>query len=578
MPIKQRLIQSIICILFTLNIAAANASVYVHYVFSGVDGKILNNIETRLNLDDDSNLQVDNLQQAIIDAKTNIIKAVQPYGYFKATVQANLQQQDNSNVINFNIHLGDPIRIATLNINVVGPGKDDPKFTKYLTNFPIHVGDVFNTDTYEAFKERIFQTATNNGYIKTAFNNKVIIDLKNYRALVTIVVQTNNKYYFGKITYNNIPYSSKFMDRFVTIKTGEIFSSKKLISFQQNLSSSVYFSNVVATPDFANIDDYHVPVNLTVQLPKSQKYTVGIGYGSFTGPRVTAGVSLRRTTDTGQHLDAQIQYSPVLSSLTANYYIPGKDPLNDQWVIGATGQYFAPKRGLSQSLNLSGGYNTIRGNWTNSLSLNYLIEHYIVYDDSGKRSNSNISDYSMGKFLYPEFTTTYTNADNLLNPSKGYSLTLKLQGATENIASTTSFAQGELSGKYIFSPASFNKVILRGDVGYTVVHDKNDLPLTMLFFAGGVNSVRGYGDSALGPGKYLTVGSVEYRNKLYGDLDGAVFYDIGGASDHFGSDLNSGAGVGLVYNSVIGPIKLYGAEALDGTSHKGIYLSVGPEL
>jgi len=146
--------------------------------------------------------------------------------------------------------------------------------------------------------------------------------------------------------------------------------------------------------------------------------------------------------------------------------------------------------------------------------------------------------------------------------------------------------QGEVQGKLFMTPFSFAHIILRGDLGYTVVNDLNDLPLSMRFFAGGMTTIRGFPDSSIGPGKYLGVASVEYRNHIAYDISGAVFYDIGTATNHFGGSsngdgpqLNRGAGVGLVYESVVGPIKVYAARALSKEGHPyQIEISMGPEF
>ncbi len=77
-----------------------------------------------------------------------------------------------------------------------------------------------------------------------------------------------------------------------------------------------------------------------------------------------------------------------------------------------------------------------------------------------------------------------------------------------------------------FSPTDDSRVILRTDLGYTAVHDFNDLPLSLRFYAGGSQSVRGYEYQALGlpdGGRYLVVGSAEYQHQIYGNWNAAVF-------------------------------------------------------
>ena len=139
--------------------------------------------------------------------------------------------------------------------------------------------------------------------------------------------------------------------------------------------------------------------------------------------------------------------------------------------------------------------------------------------------------------------------------------------------------QSELKAKYILSPFRFARITLRGDVGYTMVSHLNQLPLTMRFFAGGLNSIRGYGESSIGPGKYLQVGSFEYQNHVVGHFSLAAFYDFGTASDHWNMNYKKSVGAGVVYQSLVGPIKLYVANAITNPKHPwGVEFSIGPEF
>ncbi len=137
--------------------------------------------------------------------------------------------------------------------------------------------------------------------------------------------------------------------------------------------------------------------------------------------------------------------------------------------------------------------------------------------------------------------------------------------------------------------------MLRGDFGYADGYGGQPLPFFKRFYAGGVGSVRGYQQSSLGPqdiygnatgGKRKIVGNLElFYPILKGDksVRGSVFVDAGQIYDNgFGlpaitpkSDLQGfrySAGVGLAWNSPIGPLKFSYAfplneKALDRIQH-----------
>jgi outer membrane protein insertion porin family len=111
----------------------------------------------------------------------------------------------------------------------------------------------------------------------------------------------------------------------------------------------------------------------------------------------------------------------------------------------------------------------------------------------------------------------------------------------------------------------------RVDLGYGDGLSGNDMPFFKAFFAGGVNSVRGYETASLGPrdifgnalgGRRKIVANVEaFYPVLKGDkaVRASVFADAGqiwlngdqGENEAF----RYSAGVGLAWNSPIGPLK-----------------------
>jgi outer membrane protein insertion porin family len=137
-------------------------------------------------------------------------------------------------------------------------------------------------------------------------------------------------------------------------------------------------------------------------------------------------------------------------------------------------------------------------------------------------------------------------------------------------------------------------LMLRGDIGYADGYGGTPLPFYKAFYAGGVGSVRGYQQSSLGPqdifgnatgGKRKIIGNVElFHPVLKGDksVRASVFVDAGQIyvdgrelPERQQYDLQGfrySAGVGLAWNSPIGPLKFSYAiplndKALDRIQH-----------
>ena len=114
------------------------------------------------------------------------------------------------------------------------------------------------------------------------------------------------------------------------------------------------------------------------------------------------------------------------------------------------------------------------------------------------------------------------------------------------------------------------------------------LPKQLRFFAGGDNSVRGYGFESLGErnaagavvgGKHLLTGSIEYEHPVRDDWGLALFVDTGNAFNDWDSiDLKTGAGFGARWKSPIGPVRVDVAWPVDDFSDPHLHLNIGPDL
>jgi translocation and assembly module TamA len=132
----------------------------------------------------------------------------------------------------------------------------------------------------------------------------------------------------------------------------------------------------------------------------------------------------------------------------------------------------------------------------------------------------------------------------------------ELLASTTEIGSDTDFARLDLRDDRTFRLAEKWRVRLRGEIGASAVGDFQDLPAQYRFFAGGDNSVRGYGYEELSPvdadgnkvgGRHLLTASVELQRDLPRNFVGAVFVDAGNAFNNFGDPLEYSVGIGVRY-------------------------------
>ena len=163
------------------------------------------------------------------------------------------------------------------------------------------------------------------------------------------------------------------------------------------------------------------------------------------------------------------------------------------------------------------------------------------------------------------FSVTRRKLDSLVQPSRGYIVNAQIGGAFLPVLTDEKFVRLYTRGLVYKPVGESGTLIMRGEFGAVGSKDKNGVPSTFLFRAGGDQSVRGYGyqqlgvpvGSAITGGRYLLTGSAEYDYWFKPPWGAAVFYDVGNAGDNF-SDLKPkvGYGVGARWRSPVGPINV----------------------
>ncbi|MCX8508454.1 MAG: BamA/TamA family outer membrane protein [Rhodobacteraceae bacterium] len=178
--------------------------------------------------------------------------------------------------------------------------------------------------------------------------------------------------------------------------------------------------------------------------------------------------------------------------------------------------------------------------------------------------------------------------DDLL-PTKGSYLKLS---ATPfwGFGATGSGAQLKADARFYHGFGAEDRLVLAGrlQAGTVTGTSLSVTPPDYLFFSGGGGTVRGHPYQSLGVtsgGSAHTGGlsflglSAEVRRTLNDKLGAALFYDAGYVSDasFFGgtSAWQSGIGIGLRYDTIVGPVRLDIATPLSGTTGDGVQVYVG---
>lgn len=482
--------------------------------------------------------------------------ALKPYGYYEPTVQTTLVQTDDCWQATLNIEPGPRVHYRNIDISIEGEAASDVAFSANLPKTLV-AGLPLRHRDYEQYKQALQINAVDRGYVDAAFGtSRLDIWPETQTADVSMSFDSGPRYGFGDITLDQSALDPSLVLRYVDLEPGVPYDGSLVTRAFRDLSDSGYFRRVEITPEFDQAADQRIPLRVTLEPIERLEYTLGAGFATDTGPRFRAGFRNRRVNRRGHRINAGLRLSPVISGINMEYRRPLRDP-RSEWMsyTGSLGREDTDtfkndtlQLGLRRSKRFS-------ASWIRTLSVDYNYERFTV---------GTVADSS--RLILPSVSFDHKSADRDLYPANGRRLVLELRGASETLGSTTSFMQVLGRLRWVKSFGKHTRVLARATAGFTSKEDLQELPPSVRFFAGGDTSVRGFGYNTLGPrdvdgnvigGSHLLVTSLEAERYLRDNFYGAVFVDAGNAFDSTAVDPAVSAGLGLIWRSPVGPVRVY---------------------
>lgn len=512
-------------------------------------------------------------------AEPKIDSALRALGYYTAKSSSTLSRSGDCWVLAVSITEGSPVKIREQVISVTGEGSKDPGFREILSTPPYVRGEPFRHDKYAAFKGKLEDHAKSMGYLDATFTtHEILVDPEAGVADVHLAFETGSRYRFGKVTVDQSVLADDYMEKYILIREGDEFSTDALVEQQQLIQGSNYYGNVRVRALYREAKNRQVPVEISAMPSKKTLYRGRIGYGTDTGFRTGFDFERRWLDSKGSRLIATLNYSQTEIFGNISYIVPAKKRLNEymRYYVSLTKEYGEDVD--SQSLEVGAEYHRIRSSgWEQILFLKYLDDVTQAAGEPELETQFMIAGLRMQKSV----------ADNPIFTRKGWLLRAELQGAYEGFISSENFLQATVFAKLI-RPAGNGRVIARSEVGSTLIDDINLLPKSLRYFAGGDNSVRGYGYESLGEtnadgavigGKHLLVASLEYEYTFKDPWGAALFVDVGNAFNDWGDmSLKTGVGFGARWKSPIGPVRVDIGFPTEDFGDPHLHLSIGPDF
>lgn len=554
------------CMPFTLHAAKLSG-----LNLTGLVGEPLLNVQHRL-----SELYTDpSFHQASFDTlRTQVAKALYPYGYFKPQISVHAGRGQDT--IDIEVVLGAPLRITTFTLRVTGEGAKNTDIQQAVRDLPIKIGDPLNSLLYEKAKDNLLSTAEQQGYLHASFaTSKIVIDPVLYTANVMLLFHTGPQYYFGPIRFNKTSISPQLLHRYVPFQYGQPYSTDQILALNRNLVGSGYFNAVNVSPDLNAKGT--VPVDVSLDPVKRVNYSVGAGFGTDTGPRGRLGLSVIPVNQSGHTFNAVAQGSFEENALQAQYNIPGANPMTDHYSLNGGYSNLNYNAGHSNSALFGVAQQHVLPHFQRTLSLNALHERY-NYTFTGFTAVEETVLYPKGVFTWSK------TSDALFSPS-GYNVTLNGLGASSALLSQVSLAQVSMNAKAAYTYERLRtRFYAHAIQGYSAINHINQLPLSLAFLLGGAENLKGYSFNSIGPGKVMSYAGIQIQKETVHQLFLIGFYDVGDVYDPMNAETKYDAGIGIMWVSPVGPIKVEVAQAINRQGQRmhdhspKLVINMGPDL
>lgn len=546
----------------------------------GVEEQLQKNILARLSLHrfrEKSNLTRRDIDRLYRQGKEEIEKALAPFGFYRPEIDDRLLENGETYTAIFTVSPGEPVRLAHLSLEVTGPGQD--QLGDLYPLFPMKVGEVLNQKKYEEGKRSVTLAAIRKGYLDASFATRELrIHRAERRAEIVLVLDTGPRYMFGKTSFTGGSVDEELMQRYLPYRQGSPYRPSQLGNLQRQLYRTEFFDRVVVEgyPDQA--EGYEVPVEVELDPPaKPNRYSVGVGYATDTGARIRFEWYNRLFTSTGHQVRTSAQLGQYDSNLRLDYTIPWLDPRRDTL-------------GLAVAYQDQSWDDTDTTLFTTGISADHkgdLLRHGVSFEVRNEDYSVGVTSGSALLFV-PTYTGSFVYADDLLNTKYGLDLSASVSGASEPFGSDVSYLKAQANGKVIFSLMPGLRFIGRGALGTILCDSIDDMPPSLRFYAGGDQSIRGYGYRELGTkddsgavigGRYLVIGSAEVEKNLTENWSVAAFWDVGNAVDDLSLDFEQGVGGGFRYRLPFGQVRLDIANAIteEGNPFR-VHFNVGADL
>ncbi len=539
----------------------------------------------------DQSITTGELRRLVAATPAQARQLLETEGYFSAKVQARLKAgatADDEALVLVTVEPGPQTTVRSVVLRFQGDldrraDLRDPAamalVSKLNEGWSLPKGDVFTQAKWSSAKGAVLTAMRAQGYLSSAWSGtSASVEEASNEANLFLIADSGPLYHFGPLSIEGLnrinPSAAENLRGFVE---GEPYTDKALFDYQERLQKLGLFSSVAVSVDPDPEHAAAAPVLVRLKEQPMQQSTFGIGYSDNSGARISLEQVSRRVFDWDWQAKTVMELGSKQSSLTADftsYPLPGMR----YNLFSAAIEHLEAAGSTTHSQSAKAG----RSREQERIERTFYIEWQRARVLGGDGASTEASAVT-GNVKWVR-----RQLDNVMAPTDGFAMSIETAIGESYATDQTNgpfarlywrtLAYQPLPGSWFASG--------RLDLGRVQAKSSVGIPDTLLFRAGGDDSIRGYAYRSIGPtrdgiavgGRTLTTGSIEMAHPIWANRPAflwAVFVDAGDAVDNLSDiHLKLGYGVGVRWRSPVGALRLDVAHG-EAVHETRMHLSLG---
>lgn len=510
-------------------------------------------------------LNEDQFQFMLDTAAAQVTRLASTEGYFQPQTELKVDRDSGTTVVRLKVAPGARTVVGRIAVRLSGAASGDASRAEQAGGYGgLRPGSPFRQEDWAAAKQAGLQELQQRRYPAARIaRSQARIDPEQAQADLEIDYDSGPPFTFGELRIRGTErYPDSIVRNVSPLRPDEEYSADRLLELQHQIQRTPYFSNVVVDIDKDPGHAHGTPVDVRVTEFPAHRVRAGAGYATDTGAHLEGRYSYYNLFDRAWVLDAQTRLEQRRQSGALELAMP---PGTGAWVNSGHGSV---ERTTLEGIDLRSKRIGLRRTRTSDRDdFSYTLEYYsdrLLQQGASAPPADTVVEPGTHSALVAGVALTRRRVDNPLFPRHGYIASIEAGAALHDVLTDQSFFR--LYGRMRqYRPVGRRDLIVaRGELGAVVSRGGNaEIPASLLFRAGGADSVRGYSYQSIGnerngtvyPTRYLVTGGIEYQHWMSEKWGGALFYDAGAATDRWsGKNFFHAVGIGARWRSPVGPV------------------------